>query len=261
MDFHQKPRLGQQINWEHPLAKGIIAAWLMNEGSGDRVCDSSLNRMDGTFSATAGDAPDWHTNGLDFLDGDDTVVSVLDKDILRPAQFSFSLRTRLHSIAEWDTWFRLDDVAHDWTDNYAAYLRADNFAYFFVGDWESAAKSAATLSTNVWYDIVGTFDGVTNKIYVNGVKGTDAANTAVWDTDVLNIGAYYTGGNYDLQGIMSHLIFWERALTANEVAQLSRNPYAMLAPFDAVVLFDWHLIARRVTRHTIGDITYFPDEG
>ena len=37
--LHQKPLLGRQINWAHPLAKGLIRCWLFNEMNGDVIYD------------------------------------------------------------------------------------------------------------------------------------------------------------------------------------------------------------------------------
>lgn len=33
----QKPPVGSQINWGHPLSKGLAGCWLMNEGAGKKV--------------------------------------------------------------------------------------------------------------------------------------------------------------------------------------------------------------------------------
>lgn len=33
----KKPPLGSQINWSHPLSKGLVGCWLMNEGGGNPV--------------------------------------------------------------------------------------------------------------------------------------------------------------------------------------------------------------------------------
>ena len=35
--FRQKPPLGSQINWGHPLSKGLVGCWLMNEGRGNKI--------------------------------------------------------------------------------------------------------------------------------------------------------------------------------------------------------------------------------
>ena len=47
--LHQKPLLGRQINWAHPLAKGLVAGWVFNEGSGNKVYDIASHKYDLDF--------------------------------------------------------------------------------------------------------------------------------------------------------------------------------------------------------------------
>ena len=42
-----KPPIGSQIDWSHPLAKGLVGCWLMNEGGGNVVNDIA-RRNNGT---------------------------------------------------------------------------------------------------------------------------------------------------------------------------------------------------------------------
>jgi hypothetical protein len=51
MDWNMtKPPLGAKINFAHPLAKGIVGCWLLNEGMGDKVYDLSGNGNTGTLA-------------------------------------------------------------------------------------------------------------------------------------------------------------------------------------------------------------------
>ena len=40
----QKPPLGSIIDWSHPLARGLVGCWLLNEGGGDAIYDMVENR-------------------------------------------------------------------------------------------------------------------------------------------------------------------------------------------------------------------------
>src|SRR3990167_7263966 len=40
-----KPVVGSQINWGHPLAKGLVGCWLMNERGGRKIIDLSKKRI------------------------------------------------------------------------------------------------------------------------------------------------------------------------------------------------------------------------
>lgn len=38
-----KPVLGSQVNWNHPLSKSLVGCWLFNEGAGNKVRNVALN--------------------------------------------------------------------------------------------------------------------------------------------------------------------------------------------------------------------------
>jgi len=72
----QKPLLGTPIDWSAPLSQGLTMAWLMNEGCGDRVFDSTGNGnaglLDGVFwistekgTTPAGDSANDYINLID----------------------------------------------------------------------------------------------------------------------------------------------------------------------------------------------------
>ena len=44
LSFRTKPPLGTLVNPHHPLAKDLRACWVMNEGCGRRIFDSTLNK-------------------------------------------------------------------------------------------------------------------------------------------------------------------------------------------------------------------------
>jgi len=67
-----KPRLFIKPNLGHPLARGLVGYWLMNEGSGNKVFDLSGNGNTGTFTNSVDlqpgeSGPVLHANGVDEL--------------------------------------------------------------------------------------------------------------------------------------------------------------------------------------------------
>ena len=53
-----KPIRGSTLKRTHPLARGLVGGWLMNENGGNRVNDLSGNNNFGTFGAGAAQ-PSW----------------------------------------------------------------------------------------------------------------------------------------------------------------------------------------------------------
>ena len=79
-----KPPLGAKVNFSHPLAKGLVGLWLMNEGGGNKVYDLSGNENHGTLT-NMDPATDWVGGkdgpAIDF-DGSDDYVDMGDVDTL-----------------------------------------------------------------------------------------------------------------------------------------------------------------------------------
>jgi len=75
-------------------------------------------------------------------------------------------------------------------------------------------------SLNTWYNVVGTYDGSSMRIYVNGVlKNTKTqAGTLATNTSTAKIGTFQ-GTNYNLNGKISNVSIYNRALTAVEISQ------------------------------------------
>jgi hypothetical protein len=82
--------------------------------------------------------------------------------------------------------------------------------------------SGITPNLNTWYLVTFTFDGMTNRIYVNGIEKANnriahqsGVSSSVW------IGAY-NGTNELWDGSIDDVRIYDRALAANEVRQLFR---------------------------------------
>lgn len=89
-----------------------------------------------------------------------------------------------------------------------------------AGGSDVNVADTSTHLLNVWYNVVGTYDGLNMRVYVNGVlrntksqSGTLATNTAT-----AKIGTFQ-GTNYNLTGKISNVSIYNRALTASEIAQ------------------------------------------
>jgi hypothetical protein len=80
--------------------------------------------------------------------------------------------------------------------------------------------SSIDVTDNLWHYIVGTYDGVTLKIYVDGTLSGSLATTNVPSTSVSNdlfIGQNGAGGEQFI-GKLDEISIWDRALTATEIS-------------------------------------------
>jgi hypothetical protein len=76
--------------------------------------------------------------------------------------------------------------------------------------------------------VIGTYDRVTSRIYVNGIEEGQAAYTsAVANVGPIGIATMASGGDNRQTYKVFALALWDRLLTRSEVAELSADPFAM----------------------------------
>jgi hypothetical protein len=78
------------------------------------------------------------------------------------------------------------------------------------------ASSGSALATNAWSHVVGTYDGATLRLYVNGVLKSSAASPAAQENANANFTLGGSGGAR-LQGYLDEVAVYDRALTAAQV--------------------------------------------
>jgi hypothetical protein len=237
-----KPPLGAQLNPGQPLARGLVGAWLLNEGGGTRAGDLSGNGNRLIAGATpAVWVPSPSGGALDF----DTVSATSAHKSLRRVPDGATHITVIARL-KWNTMANGPFVALNGQNRTGAGRMYYNSAgggreawQFTISGTVRASYGPGGLDAVGWYTTACVYDGVDVRIYRNGVLGT----TTNWpgelgtSNDVLEVGRYFnTGGVWD--GQIAYLLIYSRALTANEIAQLYYDPYAMFDPdsFDVSLM-------------------------
>lgn len=92
--------------------------------------------------------------------------------------------------------------------------------YFNI--FSGGVATGVSLTTDKWNHVVGTYDGNTIKIYVNGILGltkVDVYNLTAFNTDLVLGYHFFMGDNY-WAGSIDELYIYNRALSPAEVTQL-----------------------------------------
>lgn len=97
--------------------------------------------------------------------------------------------------------------------------------YFYISDGASrvyAYTSAGLLETNKWYHCLGTSNGTTSYIYVNGIVGANTGNVAPLGDIAYTTTKYWgrTGGTPRMTGYLTKVNYWNRYFSAVEVIKL-----------------------------------------
>ena len=109
-------------------------------------------------------------------------------------------------------------------------------------DVNSSALTTSSTWDSEWLHICGTYDGTTQKLYINGVLEQSGATSQTISTTVSSIiggRSFLTMAN-NFDGKMSNFGFWSRALSASEVQGIMYKKYADLGSADQVSLVSWY---------------------
>lgn len=227
-----KPLFNTPINWGHPLAQGLVASYLMNEGCGDLVHDScGMNdgKMIGMapFSATSGWGPGPQGAALAF-DGTNDYVNCGNKSTLNI--------TGSITIVTWaqNTPTAVGAPLLTKSGAYTLYKatavdRVDLYIITASGTSQTGLWSKAVSLSN--YCIIGTYDRVALsnrlKLYVNGQL---LAAKDGFAEDIISVAANVFIGTQALtyiSGLISSVSIYNRALSAEEIAYLYVFPWCM----------------------------------
>lgn len=247
-----KPLVGAQLVRGHPLAQGLIAAWLFNEGAGSTVWDYS-----GNLRTASGSGDSWTAGPSGWV-----------------RSFSYNrLGGIAAGVAPWYT-PPITVIARARTNNASnthQHLAYDSRGDGGIGLGFGKDFNDMSFSVQAVHDVHGgsdPFDGEWHSIagvitpehylrlYEEGVlvARADTVSTPAYQTDTLSIG--YIDGDLD------YVLYYNRALSASEIAQVTADPYCMFTRPDRWLrVFDFGGITRYPAAHRThvwrnGPITY-----
>lgn len=237
------------INLQQPLARGLVAALPLWEGSGTHV-ENVAGRQNGVL--TLMDNSDWvgtpYGFGLNF-DGSNDYVDI--QDIIFDQRYDFTLYAR----------FMCTDVAGD---NTVISLNEDTNGVSWqairvnAGNVEASSRDSGTqaassaISDNVWYHVVAVFASRTSrKIYVDGQLKAENT-TDVPDGRSLNVASL--GRFSDLtpsswfKGQQSEAGIWDRSLSAEEISQFyNLGPGGLYRRSKSIFMFNESVVVSPVS--------------
>lgn len=217
----QKPFRGMQINKAHPLARGLVGCWVMNEATGDKVFDLSGSGNHGTITNA-----DWVARGLDF----DGTGDYVDTAVIEPDEYTIVIETNLSSKST-------DKRLLGTTDTQMPYL-----IWYDVGN-DCWGVRTYDNSNNLWtddnnpttpnigdkYQLVLSYSNPHSIFYINGdVETSDSSLSDVAKKTSTHL--RFGGGLFlspDFAGEVYYVYIYNRALTPEEIVYIHREPYAM----------------------------------
>ena len=200
-----------------PAEEGLVGYWSFDEGKGDIAADSSGNKNDGKLIRN----PEWvegkFGKALKFDSGQRQKVEIQNSD-------SFTKVTTAVTMVAWvnpantSGWLSFG-VKGDIT--YGMFISSSANVRIHYSGGSTLDTAANTIKANEWTHVIGTYDGKTVKIYLNGeVKAEVNANAAI----PANANTFVIGGTQESRdwfaGMIDEYKVYSRGVTADEVKKL-----------------------------------------
>lgn len=221
-------------------AFGLAGEWLLDDGPGTLVRDTSGAGRDGEFGE--GLAAPHRIFGIDGLalhfDGDDEVV-MPDSAGLEPARLSVDAWVRNAGSPGSYRYVVSKGATACSASSYGLYTGASHGLAFYVagpsGYVVSAQAGAAAIWDGAWHHAVGTYDGETVRLFVDGAqvgsgRAAPASISYGLPSKSLRFGTYRGDCNLPYTGDIDAVRIWNLALTEEEVAATPPTPTARALP-------------------------------
>jgi len=194
------------------------------------VYDFSGNGNNGRLgNATAGTAPTWNVTGGKFagafeFDGTDDFINCGNDPLLN-----------ITNNLTLEAWVNFDTTTNDYKGIVAKWCwgcgggsyglsketgASNIFSFHIWNGSNSGILSDSVFATDTWYHVVGTYNGTTMLMYVNGVQQTqtlNCGNNIITSTSPVTIGIFDNNNNFCLDGTIDEVAIYNRTLSAEEI--------------------------------------------
>ncbi len=204
--------------------EGLVGWWRMDETSwsgppNKDVKDVSDRNNHGT-AVGANAAAGGKLGRCGYFDGTNDYINCGNNDTLR-------VTGKEISVEAWVKWEEEDSrdaivmktTSNAWDDGYGLFARDNNTINFYVTSYMENCAYKPFIADNQWHHVVGTYDGLDVRIWVDGVEGTsDGYIGNISDADNnLEIGRGYRN-SYNFKGCIDEVrIYNNRVLSEEEV--------------------------------------------
>jgi len=225
------------MDWGHPLAQGLLAEYLFNEGGGVPH-DLALPSRVATPTAGPTWVPSLRGLAMKFVRASAQYLTAPVLNLDHP-NLSVSCWINCASFTNYDLPVnRWDDSANNRV--WAVAIFGDGTVHWYTSTNGSDAPQIGTsaITTNTWTHLLcvnDSADGSAGKqIYVNGVSAASGGGVSIVTgiPTLLGLGhtTSFAGAAQNFDGQLDHVSIWDRGLSAAEARALYADPYAYLRP-------------------------------
>ena len=201
--------------------EGLVGYWNFDEGSGDVAGDSSGNDNDGTLVRE----PEWvegkFGKALKFDGASRHKVEIPHSDSFAEITEAVTIEAWVNpaNFFSWVSFGVKEDITYGMFINPAAFVRIH-----YSGDL-TLDTPGGILNANEWTHVVGTYDGETVRIYINGELEAETNASIAIPADSAS---FVIGGTADARdwytGMIDEVKLYSRGLTEDEVKESTAGP-------------------------------------
>lgn len=234
-----KPKQGVMLNPLHPLSRGLIGQWILNEGSGSIVHDMSQYSHDltlknmGINTLRSGWCGSKFGGGLAF-DGSDDYLSHANVATLQPQDFTIEFWYNPHSGGP-----ALCTDNYYGNDGFGIYCLSGSSINLWTGD--NSTKHYFGLTSvdrvaNAQHHLIVTKIGTAVKSYWNGMLdksgslGSSTINYTASYNFAVGRGIRSSATDYTIDATVDMVRLYNRGIATSEVKQLYSNPFCNMLP-------------------------------
>lgn len=225
------PPAGARVNWGNSINRGLVACWLFNEGGGTRFKNiAGTGILDLASTANPPSKSGMYGPAVSFNGSTQYMTTTGNIGISGATKRTVSLWAMLAAtpggagtatgmpLLWWGTA----------NNNQLYLLTLDSSVFNFYG-YFADLHGTKTLSVNVWYHLVITYDGTNTSTYINGVQDINSAQTMNTVDSTINIATYSPWSGAIFNGSMNNIRIYNRLLTLGEIRRLYEQPFAGIA--------------------------------
>jgi len=235
------------------LAEGLVVYFTFDNVKGKTIVDDSGNGLDADIIA--------NTDIVDGKYGKAIRITAVGADCFNvPASDDLKITGEI-TMAAWinqDSWATdaqwFDKNCHNGGEHSSygigAFNSGKNFNMFLgTGNSRPTLSQPHALDTSKWHHVVGTYDGDTMKVYVDGELAAEKAEKFDFkgtnDQD-LRIGCSRDRPNYTFEnGSIDEAAVWRRALSEDEITEIANEGFLSVSPLDKAAT-TWGTLKREI---------------
>jgi len=221
-------------NDNNDVLKGIVAYYPLDNTANDQSENNNHGEQKNGVSFVDG-----FTKEALLCDGIDDYVHINNSAKLENPHITVQARVKSTYPGGSYNYIISKGANNCWASSFALYTGPSGGLYFYIFDNKSAVLSndaGTKIWDNKWHHIVGTYDGKTVRLFVDGDEIGQGISTSIKinynlpTTNNLFIGAYRgTCGNSNFfKGYIDNVAIWNRALDHSEIKSLCNTGIAKM---------------------------------